>query len=136
MKVHNYISHALDDRGVVVLVLLDLTAAFDTVDHAILLERMSGLLGVEEVALKWFRSYLTRRFQQVKIGDSSSLAKFLLYCWPQGSVIGPILFLIYILPLYWLILSHGLGSHVYADDRQLYLMIEDPSNPAAISSGC
>ena len=60
MKVHNDNSHGLDNRGVVVLVLLDLSEAFDTVDHGILLETMRSLLGVEEVALDWFTSYLSR----------------------------------------------------------------------------
>ena len=116
MKVHNDIALGLDGRGVVVLVLLDLSAAFDTVDHAILLERMRTVLGVEGVALDWFTSYLTGRLQQVTIGDSWSLAKYLLYCVPQGSMPGPIVFLIYILPLYRLIQSDGLGAHGYADD--------------------
>ena len=136
MKVHNDISRSLDNRGVVVLVILDLSAAFDTVDHGILLERMRSLLGVEGVALDWFTSYLTGRLQQVRIGDSWSLAKFLLYSVPQGSVLGPLLFLIYILPLYRLILAHGLGSHGYADDRQLYLVIEDPGNLVMVTAGC
>ena len=76
------------------------------------------MLRVESVALDWFTSYLTGRLQQVKIGDSWSLSKYLLYCVPQGSVLGPILFLIYILLLYRLIhvQSDRLGAHGYADD--------------------
>ena len=111
-----------------VLVLLDLSSAFDTIDHSILLDHMQHQLGINGVAHAWFESYLTGRAQRIRIGDAWSLAKFLLYCVPQGSVLGPLLFLIYILPLHHLILSHGLQVHGYADDTQVYLSISDPAN--------
>ena len=113
-KVHNDILRTVDHGGVAVLVLLDLSAAFDTIAHSILLDRMRHQLGINGVAHAWFESYLTRRTQRIRIGDAWSLAKFLLYCVPQGSVLGPLLFLIYILPLHHLILSQGLQVHGYA----------------------
>ena len=129
LKVQNDILRTVDHGGVVVLVLLDLSAAFDTIDHSILLDCMWHQLGINGVAQAWFESYLTGRTQRIRIGDAWSLAKFLLYCVPQGLVLGPLLFLIYILPLHHLILSHGLQVHGYADDTQVYLSISDPANP-------
>ena len=117
---------------VAVLVLLDLSAAFDTIDHAILLESLRTLLGIEGMAHAWFASYLTGRMQRVRIGEAWSLAKFLLFCVPQGSVLGTLLFLIYILPLHRLILSHRLSVHGYADDTQVYLSISDPTNSDSV----
>ena len=129
LKVQNDILRTVGGHGgVAALVLLDLSAAFDTIDHSILLDRMQHQLGINGVAHAWFESYLTGHTQRIRIGDSWSLAKFLPYCVPQGSVLGPLLFLIYILPLHHLILSHGLQVHGYADDTQVYLSISDPAN--------
>ena len=136
LKVQNDILRTFDHGGVVVLVLLDLSAAFDTIDHSILLDRMRHQLGINGVAHAWFESYLTGRTQRIRIGDAWSLVKFLLYCVPQGSVLGPLLFLIYILPLHHLILSHGLQVHGYADDTQVYLSISDPANPDTTRQEC
>ena len=111
LKVQNDILRTVDKGGVAVLVLLDLSAAFGTIDHRILLDRMRHQLRINGVTHTWFESHLTGRTQQFRIGDAWSLAKFLLYCVPQGSVLGPLLFLIYILPLHHLILSHGLLVH-------------------------
>lgn len=102
------------------LVLLDLSAAFDTVDHTILLSRMRDLLGIQGTALSWFRSYLSGRTQQVKIHSNRSSAKVLQYGVPQGSVLGPLLFLVYILPLGQLLKSTSVHRHGYADDKQVY----------------
>ena len=60
---------------------------------------MEDILGIKDTALEWFASYLSGRSQKVKIGKEFSLAEFLTYCVPQGSVLGPLLFLVYILPL-------------------------------------
>ena len=132
----NDILRTVDHGGVAVLVLLDLSAAFDTIDHSILLYRMRHQLGINGVAHAWFESYLTGRTQRIQIGDAWSLAKFLLYCVHQGSVLGSLLFLIYILPLHHLILSHGLQVHGYADDTQVYLSISDPANPDTTRQEC
>ena len=132
----NDILRTVDHGGVAVLVLLDLSAAFYTIDHSILLDRMRHQLGINGVAHAWFESYLTGRTQRIRIGDAWSLAKFLLYCVPQGSVLGPLIFLIYILPLHHLILSHGLQVHGYADDTQVYLSISDPANPDTTRQEC
>ena len=131
LKVQKDILRTVDHGGVVVLVLLDLSAAFDTIDHSI-----QHQLGINGVAHAWFESYLTRRTQRIQIGDAWSLAKFLLYCVPQGLVLGSLLFLIYILPLHHLILSHGLQVHGYADDTAVYLSISDPANPDTTRQEC
>ena len=106
-----------------------MSAAFDTVDHKVLLERMAKRYGVKGNALKWFRSYLQDRKQFVMIDGTKSEMKELRYGVPQGSVLGPILYLLYTSPIGDIIKRHGLTIltiHLYADDTQLYLSVNPP----------
>ena len=106
------------------LVLLDLLAAFDTIDHTTPLSCLLVLFGVGGSALKWFSSYLTERFQSVKIGSTLSDLQRLLFGVPQGSVVGPLLFSLYTSPLNTLIGKHkGVKCHFYANDSQLYVYL-------------
>ena len=115
---------ALNSRQEVVLVLLDLSSAFDTIDHDVLLGRLRSRYGIKGTALNWFRSYLTNRTQSVRIGDSSSSNRILKYGVPQSSVLGPLLLSLFFAPIEEVVLDHGLRCMVYADDTQLYITVK------------
>ena len=132
LRVKNDILHGLDQHQEAALILLDLSAAFDTIDHSILLERLEKRYGIRSVVLSWFRSYLTSRTQTVVIGDSESRPRELVYGVPQGSVAGAPLFTFYSAPLSDVIKAHNINHVMYADDTQLYLLFKPSDRDSAI----
>ena len=102
------------------LCLLDLSAAFDTIDHNILLARLSSWFGIQGSALDWFKSYLSSRSFRVKCNNNFSSCHSCICVVPQGSVLGPLLFILYTSPLSTLISSLSFNHHLYADDMQLF----------------
>ena len=121
LKVKNDLLMNMDKQHVTLLVLLDLSAAFDTVDHNVLLNRLSFDFGISGIALSWFESYLSHRRQRVTIEGNVSHTFDLEYGVPQGSCLGPLLFILYSSKLFRIIESHLPQAHAYADDTQLYL---------------
>ena len=121
LKVTSDVLEQLDNKKVCFLILLDLSAAFDTIDHGILLKRLRVTFGLSGTVLEWFQSYLSGRFQSVVVGGEKSTSSPLTLGVPQGSVLGPVLFTIYTQPLAEILTKHGMKYHLYADDTQIYV---------------
>jgi hypothetical protein len=119
LAIQDYVLRAMDDGKLVALLLFDMSSAFDTVDHQILLERLHSM-GIEGTAYKWMVNYLENRTQSVRVDGVDSEFLQIKYGVPQGSVLGPLLFSLYIRPLGALIRQHGIDYKLYADDLQLY----------------
>uniref|UniRef100_A0A3B3I2H5 Reverse transcriptase domain-containing protein n=1 Tax=Oryzias latipes TaxID=8090 RepID=A0A3B3I2H5_ORYLA len=137
LKILNDLRHNYDSQKLSVLVLLDLSAAFDTVDHQILIDRLRSRVGLSGTALNWFHSYLTDRHFFVSMDTRSSGVHEIGCGVPQGSILGPILFNLYMLPLGDVIRRHGVDFHSYADDTQLYIaMSPDDLEPVNTLLNC
>ena len=122
LNIHNDILLNIAKGSVTALTLLNLSAAFDTIDHTILLDRLNVYYGISELALGWFKSY------SVKVGNILSHPAVLQYGVPQGSVLAQILFSLYTNPISSIIHSHSsINYHFYTDDIQLYITLS-PAN--------
>ena len=120
LKVTNDLLSAMYDGKISVLVRLDLSVAFDTIDHEILLHRLHNVFGFGDTVLSRFQSYLENRTQTVVVhGKHSNPASFR-YVVPQGSVLGPILFILYTQPLSNVIQHYPVFHQMYADDTHIY----------------
>ena len=118
--------------NIVIVLLLDLSAAFDTIDHTVLLNKLLKDYGINGSAQQWIKSYLENRFFCVKIDDTLSSFLELLFGVPQGSLLGPILFILYIKALQKIAAKYGLDIQLYADDSQLYISFH-PSRPSELA---
>ena len=121
LKVLSDILLSADQQQVTLLVLLDMSAAFDTVDHAILLQRLESSFGVSGGVLSWLSSFLDGRTQRVHLLDSTSSVESVRSGVPQGSILGPLLFLLYTADIPLIASDFGLNVQCYADDGQLYI---------------
>ena len=128
LRVYNDMIFSIDQGGGGILVLLDLSSAFDTIDHAMSFNLWQDIFGISGSALDLLKSYLDGRTQCVQIdGIVSEYAK--LVCGvPQGSVLVPLSFCAYMYPIGSILRHHGIDYHIYADDTQLYITF-DLSDP-------
>ena len=120
-KVVDYLFLSLNKGNISVLALLDFSSAFDTIDHSILVHRLHTNIGFTDTVLQWFSSYLTDRRNYVSLSNNCSAFAPVHSGVPYGSVLGPILFTMYIKPLSAIIDSHSIIHHSFADDLQLQM---------------
>ena len=123
LKVFNYILTKMDDKELVFLTLLDLSAAFDTVNHHIFVNGLRSCFGFTEGTIEWIQSYLHDRTQKVIVNGRESSPQLLECCVPQGSLLGPLFYSDYTRPLGHLLHSLGFQFHLYADDSQFIASI-------------
>ena len=120
LNVTSAVKTAMDNKQGTILLLVDFSSAFGTINHNILIRRLRLRYGIVGKSLDWLTSYLKERTQRVVIGDQSSSTTTLMTGVPQGSVLGPLLFSLYVQPIADIIRTNGLFFHQYADDFQEY----------------
>ena len=122
LRMHNDIALNLD-QGRATALLLELSAAFDTIDHSNLFELLSRSFGIGGMAMLWLRSYLADRTQVIEINNLFLDPKGLYFGVAQRAVFGPVLFTLYTRPLNKLACHSQIQHHLYADDTQLYVSL-------------
>ena len=122
LKIFDDCYKVMDEKRGTVLITLDISAAFDTIVHDVLLNRLERCFGISGSFLKWIQSYLSNRRQFIKVGNCTSAIHYLTAGVPQGSVLGPLLFCAYVSTLSSVI-PEGILFHQYADDTQLYCAV-------------
>ena len=127
LHIFNNLSDICGKGNCAVMVGLDLSAAFDTINHQLLLERLKSDFGIDGLAFSWLQSYLSNRTQYVKLGNHSSAPVELLAGVPQGSVLGTLLFTTYTSPLSIIIHGFEVSFHQYADDTRLFSILSSDS---------
>ena len=115
------------------LLALDISAAFDPVDHTALVECARTVFGINGTTLDWLRSFVTERSQFIVVGTGRSETVACVSGVPQGSVFGLILLGMYVSPVGDLIAQHNISYHQYADDLQLYMSLFLPPSSGTIS---
>ena len=133
LKIQNDIATSMNKGTAVGLVLLDLSAAFNTIDHSILFNCLQHWYDIDGVVLKWVQSYLISRKQRIRIDGHLSDAFQLPYGVAQGSVLGPQLFTLYTTPLSSVISKFNVTHHLYADDTQIYLELDSKNFDSSIT---
>ena len=124
LRVKNDIATALDRKYTTILLTLDLSCAFDTVDHELLMTRLEHSFGITDKALARLQSCISERYQKVAVGSAESVDSILMCGVPQGSVLGPTLYCMHIKPIGDVVARRGMQYHCYSDDTQIYLTVE------------
>jgi hypothetical protein len=133
-KISNDLLIMMDKKTNAVLLLLDLSAAFDTINHDLLISKLIKMYGISDVALSWLKSYLSdRTFKVVVNGVSSNYCELSIGV-PQGSILGPLLFIMYTRDLEKVITMYGFSVHLYADDTQVYFVFDVHSENPDLSA--
>jgi len=124
LKIHSDITEALDEGSITALIMLDLSPAFDVIDHPILLRCLEISFGIKEKDLTWEKPYLTERTQYVSLAEKTSPRIGLLFGVPQGSVLEPKNYCMYTKPVGEIIKRYSIKYHCYADYTQVYMTLK------------